>query len=272
MRLRARHVPRPRRRRRGLAGVRGDRATDRVLRRRGRAISQLQPADRRGATRGWTSCTIYPAKHFVTSTPTIERAVDEHPARAGGAGAASSRRRASCSRPSGCASAPSTTSRCCGRSATAPASRTTPATSSGRTPRRAAVHAARLLPRRLPLLRRRVARRPCRRSAACSPATARASRRSSSTASGCPARSTTGRSSSTSSRARCQQVLFVSATPGPVRAERTRRRGRRAGDPADGPGRPGDRACARPRARWTTCSNEIRKRAAEGRARRWSRR
>jgi excinuclease ABC subunit B len=44
--------------------------------------------------------------------------------------------------------------------------------------------------------------RPCRRSAACTRATARASRRSSTTASGCRPRSTTGRSASTSSWAR----------------------------------------------------------------------
>ena len=43
------------------------------------------------------------------------------------------------------------------------------------------------------------ATRPCRRSAACTRATARASRRSSTTASGCPARWTTGRRRSTSS-------------------------------------------------------------------------
>ena len=65
---------------------------------------------------------------------------------------------------------------------------------------RAAVHAARLLPRRLPVRRGRVARHACRRSAACSPATAAARRRSSSTGSACPAPWTTGRSSSRSGR------------------------------------------------------------------------
>ena len=53
---------------------------------------------------------IWPATEYVTSKPTIERAVDEirHELRSG---SRSSSRRASCSRRTGCASAPSTTSR-----------------------------------------------------------------------------------------------------------------------------------------------------------------
>ena len=61
--------------------------------------------------------------------------------------------------------------------------------------------------------------RPCRRSAACTRATARASRRSSTTASGCRARWTTGRRPSTSSSRITPQMVFVSATPGRVRAQ-----------------------------------------------------
>ena len=57
--------------------------------------------------------------------------------------------------------------------------------------------------------------RPSRSSAACTRATAPASRRWSTSASGCPPRSTTGRSASTSSSRRCPQLVFVSATPGP---------------------------------------------------------
>ena len=57
--------------------------------------------------------------------------------------------------------------------------------------------------------------RRCRSSAACTRATARASRRSSTSASGCRRRSTTGRCASTSSSRKVPQLVFVSATPGP---------------------------------------------------------
>ena len=61
----------------------------------------------------------------------------------------------------------------------------------------------------------------CRRSAACSPATTAARRRSSSTASGCPARSTTGRCKFDEWEQKINQVVFVSATPGPYELEQT---------------------------------------------------
>ena len=70
-------------------------------------------------------CAIYPAKHFVTQRPTIERAVKAHPRRAGRAAGRAARRPASCWRRSGSSPAPASTSRCCWRSAPAPASRTT---------------------------------------------------------------------------------------------------------------------------------------------------
>ena len=54
--------------------------------------------------------------------------------------------------------------------------------------------------------------------------------------------------SSTSSRSGSSRCLFMSATPGAVRAGEDRRRGRRAGDPADGAGRSGDPRQAGPRA------------------------
>ena len=78
----------------------------------------------------------------------------------------------------------------------------------------AAVLPDRLLPVGLRLLHRRVRTRRCRRSAACTRATARASRRWSTTASGCRARSTTGRRRSRSSSTITPQLVFVSATPG----------------------------------------------------------
>ena len=76
----------------------------------------------------------------------------------------------------------------------------------GRTPRLGAQLPARLLPRGLPARHRRVPRRGARRSAACTKATCPASATWSTTASGCPARWTTGRcggrSSSTGSARR----------------------------------------------------------------------
>ena len=82
-----------------------------VLRRRGRADHALRPAHRRGARRRYDTITIFPATQYVTSKPTIERAVGEIRARAGGAGRGASRRRGRCSRRTGSGSAPSTTSR-----------------------------------------------------------------------------------------------------------------------------------------------------------------
>ena len=54
---------------------------------------------------------IFPATQYVTSQPTIERAVDEIRARARASRSRSSRRRGRCSRRTGSGSAPSTTSR-----------------------------------------------------------------------------------------------------------------------------------------------------------------
>ena len=72
---------------------------------------------------------IYPAKHFVTSQEKLQAAMrdieEELQAQVQTLRAA----RASCSRRSASSSARSTTWRCCRRPATAPASRTTPATS-----------------------------------------------------------------------------------------------------------------------------------------------
>ena len=67
----------------------------------------------------------------------------------------------------------------------------------------------------------------------------------------------------------CEQVIFVSATPGAVRAGADRRRGRRADHPPDGPGGPGDRGPPRPRAGADLLERDpqARGRAASGR---WS--
>ena len=54
---------------------------------------------------------IYPAKHFVTQRPTLERAVEAHSRRAGGAAGRAAKRPASCSRRSGSSRARTSTSR-----------------------------------------------------------------------------------------------------------------------------------------------------------------
>ena len=89
--------------------------------------------------------------------------------------------------------------------------------------RRAALLPAGLLPRGLRLLHRRVAPDRARRSAACTRATARASRRWWTTASGCPARWTTGPRPSTSSSPACRR--WCSSRPPPASSSATTPRG-----------------------------------------------
>ena len=97
--------------------------------------------DDRGQARSWRSTTS-------------RQELEERLAELRGAGQAARSR-------SGSSSARATTSRCCRRPATAPASRTTRGTSPRREPGEHALDAARLLPRRLPAVRRRVAHRRC---------------------------------------------------------------------------------------------------------------
>ena len=135
----------------------------------------------------------------------MERAVEEIGRELNPRCARSSRPRASCWRATACASARSTTWRCCGRWASATASRTTRASSTAACPATGRTACWTTSPRTSSASSTSPTRR-CRRSAACTRATARASRRSSTTASGCPARWTTGRRPSTSSsrsRRRC---------------------------------------------------------------------
>ena len=68
---------------------------------------------------------IWPATHYNVKEGTMERAVEEIGRELNAAHRTSSRPRASCSSPTACASARSTTWRCCARSASARASRTT---------------------------------------------------------------------------------------------------------------------------------------------------
>ena len=124
-----------------------------------------------------------------------------------------SRPRASCSRRSACGCAPPTTSRCCARSGSARASRTTRRHLDGRARGRAALHAARLLPRRL-LVVSTSRTSPCRSCTGSTRATGRARRRSSGTASGSRPRWTTGRCGSTSSSSRSTRSCSCRPRPG----------------------------------------------------------
>ncbi len=76
---------------------------------------------------------IWPASHYNVREGMIEDAVAEIGASSTSA-APSSRPRASCSSPTGCASAPSTTWRCCASSASAAGSRTTRGSSTAAAP------------------------------------------------------------------------------------------------------------------------------------------
>ena len=89
----------------------GDGVPHLVLRRRGRGRSRTSTRSPARCSRSSTTSTIFPATQYVTSKPTIERAVDEIRHELERAGEGSSRRRASCSRRTGSGSAPSTTSR-----------------------------------------------------------------------------------------------------------------------------------------------------------------
>ena len=128
LRVRPQQVPRARRHDRGLPGLRGARGAHPALRRRGRAHVRGRPAHRRGH-RGARLARAVPrvALHHRRGAP--EGGDRRHRDRAGRAARRARERRASCSRRSGCACAPRTTSRCCARSGAARASRTTRCTS-----------------------------------------------------------------------------------------------------------------------------------------------
>ena len=128
-RARPRHVPRPRRDARGLPGLRRDGLPRDAVRRRGRAAPALRPADRRDPRRDLEHVAIWPATHYNVTRRTIERARGRDRRASSTRAAPSSRARASCWSPTACASARSTTWRCCARWASARGSRTTRASS-----------------------------------------------------------------------------------------------------------------------------------------------
>ena len=167
---------------RGKFRVRGDvvevwpayeeyRLPHRAVRRRGRAAGDHQPAHRRDVLETHEEMYIYPAKHFVTAGRADPGRGRGDRQGAGRAAQGASRSRASCSKPSGWRRGRGTTWRCCWRSATARASRTTAGRSRGRKPGEPPYTLLDFFPDGFPAVRRRIARDACRRSAACSPAT-----------------------------------------------------------------------------------------------------
>ena len=122
--FRARQVPRPRRRGRGLAGIRGIRLSHRAVRRRGREPGHHQPRQRRDAQAARRTLHL-PGQAFRDA----RRAHSSRPwtgfAASWKHGWPSCASRANCWKPSGSALAPASTWKCCWRSAIAPASRIT---------------------------------------------------------------------------------------------------------------------------------------------------
>ena len=195
---------------------------------------------------------VWPASHYVVEEETHGAGGRRDRARADGAASQAFEAAGQAARgPPARRSGPSTTWRCCASSASARGSRTTRESSTAAPPGEPALHADRLLPRRLRHASSTSPTRRSRRSAACTRATSRASRRWSTTASGCPRRSTTVRSSSTSSSDRVGQMVLLSATPGPVGARAVVRTSSSRSCARPGSSTPRSR-CARPRTRSTT--------------------
>ena len=129
---------------------------------------------------------LFPASHYVTDDERMQRGDRRASRTSSSSGWRGSRSTASCSRRSGCACAPPTTSRCCARSACARASRTTRATSTAAPAGEMPYTLLDYFPDDYLVRARRVARHRARSSTASTRATAPARTRSSSTASGCP--------------------------------------------------------------------------------------
>ena len=179
---------------------------------------------------------IFAATHYVAGDETMQRAIAVDRGRAAGAAGRAPVARASCSRPSGSGSAPSTTSRCWPRPAPARASRTTAATSTAALPGRPPTRSLDFFPKdfltvideshvAVPQLHGQYAGDRSRKDVLVEHGF-----RLPSAVDNRPLRFD-------EFVARTPQTIFVSATPGPLRA-RGVRRGGRAGDPADRAGRP----------------------------------
>ena len=209
---RPRHLPRPRRDARGLPRLRRDRLPRRVLRRRGRGAPGVRPADRRGP-QGARARRRSGRPPTTPPTATRSSARSARSATSSRRAPRSSRPRASRSSRTGCASAPSSTWRCCASSASATGSRTTRASSTAARPASGPTACSTSSPT-TSSASSTSRTRPCRRSAACTRATARASRRWSTTASGCPSALDNRPQTFDEFLQITPQIVFVSATPG----------------------------------------------------------
>ncbi len=240
-----RQVPRPRRLRRSLAQLRRVRLPRRVLGRRSRAALDHQPHQRRNhRPRG-------PALHLPCQTlrpprNSHRRRRRRRSRKSSPNGSSSSRARENCSKPSGSTPAPASISKCFRKSATARASRTTaapsPAARRAACPTRSTASSPRTFccssMSRTP---------PCRKSAACSHGDC--SRKSTLVEHGfrLPSALDNRPLKFDEWEGKINQVVYVSATPGPYELEKTGGRDRRASDPPDRSVGPADRRAARPR-------------------------
>ena len=200
---------------------------------------------------------IYPAKHFVLPEERIKGAVEAIQAGAGGAAQDSSRSRASCSKPSGSRRGRGTTWRCSWRSATARGSRTTAGTSraASRARRRTRCSTSSRADSLLFIDESHVTVPQIRGMFA-----GDFSRKSTLVEHGfrLPSALDNRPLRFDEWEKKLGQRVYVSATPGRLRGRDVRRRGRRAGHPADRPDRPGRPRRARARARSPPCSTRPR--------------
>ena len=150
-------VPRARRRDRGPAGVHGDGVPRLAVRRRGRVASRTSTRSRARSSRALDELIVYPATHYVTSPPTLERAIEEIGGGAGGARRAVRGGRASCSRRTASRQRTEYDLEMMREIGYCNGIENYSRILDGRAAGPAAVHAARLLPARLPRLHRRVA-------------------------------------------------------------------------------------------------------------------
>ena len=247
-RLRARQVPRPRRHHRRVAGVA----------RRSRTASSCS-ATRSMRCRSSTRVTgetikaldelyIYPAKHFVTPEERVQEAIKGIEQELTDAARAVQDRGQDARSRAAQGPLPVRPRHAPRGRATARASRTTPGGSAAASRASRRTRSSTSSPRTsCSSWTSRTSR--CRRSAACTSATAAARRRSSSTGSGCPVALDNRPLKFDEFEKRLKTCLCLSATPGAVRTGEGRRRGGRAGDPADGAGRSGHPHQGRPAGR-----------------------
>ena len=172
-RLPPRHLPRPRRHRRGVPRLRGrHRDPDRVVRRHHRGDVRDRSAARQDQAHASSARRSSRPRTTRRRRTRCKRAVEQHPRRAQGPARGAGHRRASCSSASASSSAPCTTSSRSSRWGFCSGIENYSRHLSGRAARRAAADPDRLLPRRLPAVRRRVAPDRAADRRACSTATA----------------------------------------------------------------------------------------------------